>query len=71
VVHMLEHHKIRPNTPQRHAVRLVSMQVSLVRQMRCSYKVLVRETDERMIHMAHTLIHEDTYHTALQNRLKR
>lgn len=59
-----------PNIPQGHKMSIVSVQVSLVRHLRYSYKIVVREIDERIIHMGYTLIHEDTHDSALQYRLK-
>jgi hypothetical protein len=60
VVNLLEGRKMCPNIPQGHKMRIVSVQVSLLRQMRYSYKIVVWEIDERIIHMEYTLIHEDT-----------
>ena len=70
MVNMLGGRKRCPNIRQGHKMRIVSVQVSLVRKLRYSHKIVVREIDERIIHMGYTLIHEDTYDSALQYRLK-
>lgn len=47
MVNMLEGRKMCPNVPQGHKMRIVSVPVSLVRQLRYSYKIVVRENDEK------------------------
>jgi hypothetical protein len=60
VVNMLEGPKMFPNVFQGHKMRILYVQLSLVRQLKYFYKILVRENEERRIRLGYTLLHKDT-----------
>jgi hypothetical protein len=57
---MLEDPKILPNVFQGHKMRILSVQLSIIRQLKYSCKILVRENEERRIHFGYALIPKDT-----------